>query len=70
MLNVLEFFVLRLIMNVGWLGLSSKKLSASLDTRLRFEPVCVLCFCSFFFFFFFNAFWQNAVTVHVLFNEQ
>ena len=24
----------------------------------------------FFFFFFFHAFWQNAVTVHVLFNEQ
>ena len=25
--------------------------SASLDTRLRFEPVCILRFCSFFFFF-------------------
>ena len=31
--------------------------------------VCVLRFGSFFFFFF-HAFWQNAVTVHVLFNEQ
>ena len=40
-------------------------LSASLDTRLCFESVCVLRFC-----FFFTAFWQNAVPVHVLFNEQ
>ena len=31
-----------------------------LNPRLRFA----------FFFFFFHAFWQNAVTVHVLFNEQ
>ena len=29
-------------------------ISASLDTRLRFEPVCVLRFCSFFFSFFFS----------------
>ena len=29
-------------------------LSASLDTHLRFESVCVLRFCSFFFFFFFS----------------
>ena len=42
--------------------LALNMLSASLDTRLRFAFL--------FPFFFFHAFWQNAVTVHILFNEQ
>ena len=51
-----------------WENAQAKRpLSVCLDPR--FEPTSA--FCTFvFFFFFFHAFWQNAVTVHVLFNEQ
>ena len=46
--------------------LSLFKLASVWIARLRFQQLRF----GFFFFFFFHAFWQNAVTVHVLFNKQ
>ena len=48
-----------------------KKQNADVGSKRGSKHTLSVCLAfSFSFFFFFHAFWQNVVTVHVLFNEQ